>query len=430
LQALEASLGFFLKDRWPSSKWLFRRIHAKERTLLFISASLLTLCNPNGIEVWLYPIRLNHFFYQSGVSFSLGIFHAPSPSTYPLFFFALALLLLAFLPFRQIKKLSLLEWIGSLFFLILALRSNRFIFHFVIFVWPLCLYLYNIRISELNEQGEEPEKEISSQAKILWIKYGVIVKEGVGLFVLLLAFIIVQPRFDYPTIPTKFPIYATKFIQKEKIKGRIFNYQNYGGYLIWFLRHPVFWDGRNLLFAPIVKELQSIRSFGTFLDRYRLEILILNRGTYKQVKTALSSKKKTWGLVFWDDAAAVYLRRLPRFQDILLKHEYHFLKAFGEGLNLSQIAKSPKLLAKVNREFKRALLANPVNPIALYSRGVLAFLNGESVMAKTYLLRAVKIRPYYQLYKALAVIFYKEGNRSKAKEYMQKAQALKGERSQ
>ena len=99
---------------------------------------------------------------------------------------------------------------------------------------------------------------------------------------------------------------AARFVLAQGIRGRMFNHQNYGGYLLWRLQEPVFWDGRNDVFAPLVKEYVST-PFPELMDRYQVDWTLVTEHEWTP------DLQNGWGLVYWDDFRAVYLRRTPRF---------------------------------------------------------------------------------------------------------------------
>jgi len=103
-----------------------------------------------------------------------------------------------------------------------------------------------------------------------------------------------------------FPAGAADFLRAHGLLGRAFHHQNWGGYLGWRLGTPVFWDGRNDVFAPLVRELATI-PFARVAERYGVEVLILSPREIAQLAPELARGR--WGLVYADGRAAVFLSR-------------------------------------------------------------------------------------------------------------------------
>src|SRR4029079_4608901 len=80
-------------------------------------------------------------------------YSSPTLARYPAFFALVALSLLACLPLARLREAlmdprrpMLAQGLGLLFFLGMALRSNRFIFDFVVFALPFCAGLLGSRL--------------------------------------------------------------------------------------------------------------------------------------------------------------------------------------------------------------------------------------------------------------------------------------------
>jgi hypothetical protein len=53
------------------------------------------------------------------------------------------------------------------------------------------------------------------------------------------ALLVVEPRWRQPALAPSVPEPLARFMQHEKVAGRMFNYESAGGYLGWRLRQPV-----------------------------------------------------------------------------------------------------------------------------------------------------------------------------------------------
>lgn len=314
-----------------------------------------SLLNPNGIHVWLYPFKLNRFFYNSGIDFDLGIFAAPTPSSHPFFYVYLALCLAALARIGKIKaSVRWLEIFASIGFLILALRSNRFVFHFMIVSLPWCTRWL---LADAHEESPTSEQT----GRVQWL----------GIFAcIVLAWLVVQPKLWESKPLAHFPKSAAQFVQKHKLKGRIFQEQNEGGFYGWYLQRDVFWDGRNLLFAPIVREVLKAKSFSQLVEKHTFSVLLLNRRLYKKMRTWLKRHHRTWKLVFWDDQSLVYVRNTTQNPFWINKNTYRWVRPFESASRLKTFAHAPQHSKLYEKELLRASQVTPKAQLPHYLLGL------------------------------------------------------------
>jgi len=186
----------------------------------------------------------------------------------------------------------------------------------------------------------------------------------------------------------RYPVAACDFIEREGLRGRIFNAFFHGGYLLWR-----FWPDRDRL--PFMDIHQSgtradrdglafsageERAWQT-LDRSRnFEIIVYPR--YAENDMPFLDRRdadSTWALVFVDDAAAVYVRRAPRFARLAAARGYALLP--GGAARLATVQPMAVADTAVRRalaaELERAVAASPASSRARYLLGTLAALEGR-----------------------------------------------------
>ncbi|MCB9642032.1 MAG: hypothetical protein H6728_03075 [Myxococcales bacterium] len=393
-------------------------------SLLFL-AMFASLLNPNGIEVWLYPWKLNRFFYYSGIKFDLGIFAAPTPTEHPFFFLYLLLCLVCLFPFRQkLRSLHVFEILASGLFLILALRSNRFVFHFMMLSFPWCIRLLLSQRAEPKERdatvgslrGPERDDEL--------LRWSSLLASCSALAVVALVWLLSRPEFIVRSPLMHFPVETADFLKKNKIRGNMFQHQNEGGFYGWSLRQPIFWDGRNLLFSSLVREYLQVRDFSQLEKRYDIEILLVNFSMFREMKSWLRRHRERWSLVYWDDQSALYLKNLPKFEKLLQKYAYRHLRPFGDLPKLHAWAKRPKLAAKVREELERAVKIQPQAQLPYYLKGLFALYSNDLQLALHALLQAARIRPKRQVYLSLSYTLQRLQRSKEARYWLEKAQRV------
>jgi hypothetical protein len=331
--------------------------------LTLAAAAILSLVNPNGIEALFYPFRLSRILFASGIPWDLGHFEASSPAANSGLLILAVLLLAGLLPLRKVS-VQVAEIVAIATFVALLYRSPRFVFHAVILAVPVIYRLWADRKRSTLVAGAVMALALASTL-VSWATY--------------------RPRLLAEGVPEP----AARFIQKTGIRGRMFNHQNYGGYLLWSLKEPVFWDGRNDVFAPLVKEYVST-PFPDLMDRYRVDWALVTEHEWTP------DLQNGWGLVYWDDYCAIYLRRIPRFEPHLQGLELRVAPPFGGWPGMER---ADPVLARA--ELNRVLDANPESQRARYFRALLSAREGRIEEARRDLQDALAVRPNEQVSRLL-----------------------------
>jgi len=126
------------------------------------------------------------------------------------------------------------------------------------------------------------------------------------------------------------PDRAIRYLDENDVSGRMFHSYNMGGYLIWktWPRRQVFVDGRNVEYGPefTAEALHWTRpEVWTRLDgRWRFDYAVI--GNSAGYVAAVLDASPQWTLVFWDDAALVYLKRTPANSTLIRRDAYRLLK--------------------------------------------------------------------------------------------------------
>ncbi len=372
LFAMEAVLAAPVRRRWPALGSLFRTREPRPYLLTLAAASALSLVNPNGIETLLYPFRLSRLLFASGIPWELGHFEASSPAANAGLLILAVLLLGGLLPLRRVP-VSLAEIAGTATFVFLIYRSPRFVFHAAILAVPVIWRLWADRtpLSRAWIAGWATAGLTAAAALVAWT------------------------GFDARLLAPGLPEPAARFVLAQGIRGRVFNHQNNGGYLLWRLQQPIFWDGRNDVFATLAGEYVST-PFPDLMDRYGVDWALV---TEHEMDPDLQSPR--WGLVYWDDFRAIYLRRIPRFEPLLEKLELRLLPPFGGWPGMDALSRDPALAAAARTELDRVLAADPESQRALYFRAVVSLSQNHPQDAVRDLQTALKVRPNDQVSRLL-----------------------------
>ncbi len=342
---------------------------ARALSLTFLVGVLLSLCNPNGVRALLFPLVLHRILWGSGIAWDLGQFETRSAlQNLPLVLFA-ALLALALLRLRR--------WPGSaapwevcavLLYLGLAFWAPRFVPELTVVALPLV--------------ARGLSAAAPSHARLT---------AGLALGVaLVLASTAVASRPAWPprTVAATFPEGAVRFLRGASLQVRLFHNSNQGGFLLWSLAQPVFWDGRTDVFASLTREVTTI-PFPRVVERYGVDALLLGEREMRDLRVEVESER--WGLVYWDDVSALYLRRAGPLGARLGELELKIFRGLSDGSELPAIAGDPVRRAAARQELARLLAAQPENRRALYFAAVLELAGGDAVRARDLLRSALAL---------------------------------------
>ena len=146
-------------------------------------------------------------------------------------------------------------------------------------------------------------------------------------------------RFGFGMNEQELPVQALAFLQSSDIKGTVFNEYRWGGWLGWAAGMQVFQDGRTIdesLFREAAAVFGTAPGFERILDRYRVDVFFLRyprEATRSRAIFQWLDASPEWALVFWDDLALVYVKRIPRFQPVIDRFAYRHLFPFGKQMS-------------------------------------------------------------------------------------------------
>lgn len=234
-----------------------------------------------------------------------------------------------------------------------------------------------------------------------------------------------------------YPEEAVKFMAKYHPAGRMVNYREWGGFIIYtlFPGYRVFIDGRVPEAAgDVTCAYESIAEakpdFQSFLDKYKIDIIFANYVVFRRAAddpVQPVSFLPDWSLVYWDDTALIYLRNTPDNKELIARMKYEVMdpaslmnpfrnndadKAMAECERAVSTAPSERgylfwgylLLKKGDpqsalEKFKEGSKINPRSAKIYYNIGMTYMRMNRFKEAKENIAVAVKIDPRYELAK-------------------------------
>jgi len=169
------------------------------------------------------------------------------------------------------------------------------------------------------------------------------------------------------------PVGATDFIFREHITGNMFNSLALGGYLTWRLwpGTKIFIDGRNEVYAgETTRDYIAIRDaddgFEYLLtEKYKINYVVLKLIPASAVRPFAErlTGDMDFKLVYWDDAAVVFVKDVPDNKNIIDTFAYSVITPFRNPAGIS-----PGEYEVAQKELERAHVIAPASKtISLYA---------------------------------------------------------------
>ena len=227
---------------------------------------------------------------------------------------------------------------------------------------------------------------------------------------------------------------ACDFLDREKIRGRLFNNYDIGAYLI-YRGHSVFIDGRNADYGAAFTEKVLKAGYDSALwaeldTTYGFTVAVVDFigiGNPDLPYVQHLDRNPLWALVYCDDWTAVYLKRTPLNAPLIERWGYTVLTVSDLEYGLAALQKKgdPAALRAAEAELERLIKEAPH---AEKGRIVLAHLFLQAGQADSALRLAHEIlainRYSYNAYEILGMAFAAKGEWALAGEALEKSMAL------
>jgi len=371
--------AFLIDSAWRlRSQGIPHRELIKNKQLLlpllsFAGVVLASLINPHGFKALFYGLLRTESPFDNKEFQSLAAMMSQGIDLSIILFIAFTALLALFIVLRP-KDVRMYEWIVFLALLLLSLKFFRFRNFFIFLSVPtFCALLSRVKwLSHLHWR---------------WPAL-------IGLVFMLTAANTVHNnyfyRFGTGVHDGVFPVDAVEFIKGNEISGRMFNTYGIGGYLIWELwpEHKVFIDGREDVYLQSGVLPDYVRCFDSHSDwqklvaKYAIDYAVVRYPEKTpdrpdQSLDVLAFPRNEWGLVYFDDVAAVYIRRNGKNESVLREKEIRMVQPFQISSYLDEIIVDPEKLQAFIEEMGANIREHPSSFRAHFTLGMLAVKRGS-----------------------------------------------------
>lgn len=231
---------------------------------------------------------------------------------------------------------------------------------------------------------------------------------------------------------------AYDFIEREAVTGNMFNTYGIGGYLMYrgYPQRLVYLDGRNVDYGyaflqDTFKAGFDAAAWQKLEDRYQLTYALIDYDAINELDklpySAHLDSNPEWSLVFMDDRVAVYLKKLPQYQNIIEQRSYSLVRP--EALHRGQVISSAReeQLPDIEKELRRIIEGNPQGVKARLELAKLYLQSHRQNEASALLNEAVALQPYRaELWATRAAVAVQEERWEAAAHFYERAILLAG----
>jgi hypothetical protein len=294
----------------------FYRQKAKVLTVTFFICVLVSLINPYGLDMVLYPFQL---ISQKLIMDHMAEFQSPNFHHLLLLPFNYFLLLMILVIGILKKSLDVIEILLIIVFVNMALFSQRFIPLFCVVASPILVRNVEWMLRRLNSRFVDVFQKRSDDILLtdasakgyLWLVVGIVI----------ITLSVATNRIEHKFDESRKPVEAVNFLKKASLKGNMFNDDEFGDYIIYsaYPRYKVFIDSRVDMYG--VDQFRDYLTMVYFkpgwekiIEKYEIHWVILNSDS---ILSRYLKEREDWRLIYSDGVANIFLRRIGENQDIL-----------------------------------------------------------------------------------------------------------------
>jgi hypothetical protein len=206
-------------------------------------------------------------------------------------------------------------------------------------------------------------------------------------------------RFGFGFDERTHPLGAYRFIEANALPGEVWNEDAWGGSFLWHFwpRRRDFVDNRlevfdEAFFRKVYVPVRGAQAgWERTLDRYGVNTLLMQMTDKPIGIQGAAFRSPRWALVYWDDRAAVYVRRTPATEALVARHGYRVVNPNDLIASLSRPAALPAAVV----ELERAVAAAPRAARPLNALGVAYGMSRRYADASTMFERALAVDPNF-----------------------------------
>jgi hypothetical protein len=317
----------------------------KKRSLKYLLYSFLfslaaILINPNFISTYYYTFRHSQMDMLEQINEWKSPLRAAAIAGYNVkiyLFFLITGIAIIYYSVKKKNYFPLLIYVSVGFY---SLQAIRFITDFMLSAFAFWMIAVNFVISKykINKHLNKIAVKI---VLTVFLTFAIINIADNSLYIKYLGNYFRESGFG---VNEKFfPKAMFDFIQKEeinKIGEKPFNNLKIGGYFIWnFPESKNFIDSRNLndSIYTLYKNIDLKKpGFENLIDKLEIDYVMYSTPSLtvnateieRNIVSYLSTNNDKWKLIYWDDRSFLFVRNIPKFNNVISKFEYKYLSPY------------------------------------------------------------------------------------------------------
>lgn len=342
--------------------------------IIFAVSLLVMLINPNGFATYVYAYEHTKMKMLQTVNEWFSPFSERYGKGMPTTFYKVLLFLGVIVLIDAFKKKDVFRALLYIGFALYSVRAMRFTVDYVLILFIFIVLAINSFIISLKSQSVKDFIEKQPILKIALIALFVYTYNPILNNTLYLNFLQYYRVTGFAINSDFIPVQLFDFMKANNVQNigdRVLNHFGTGGFFIWnFPDKKNFIDSRNLNDDIFFKynDLMSKRpGFEKKLDEYGIDYAIylapdLVRMPEEMQSTIISyfSSSPNWKLIFWDDKSFLWVRNLPKFEELIKKYEYKYLTPYTYSYFRQQIERGIRDDKQtVKKEFDRKMTETP-----------------------------------------------------------------------
>ncbi len=384
-----------------------------------VSASV-TIINPYGIKGVIFPFTLLTRFHRENI-FAQTISELVSPFDLKItdqFPFFARLPLYSFRLFAVLSFLSL--WKAA------KKRKYEMIFLWLVFAIPALRVIRNIPLLIFTGvpviawamPAGSSLRSLMKRRRAVFIQYtllGIIAffVIGLGLRIYNDAYYVKSrrgDRFGWSWNDNQLPVHAAEFIKNKELNPPMLNHLNFGGYLMWSLKQPVFIDGRlevigEEFYEAYEKAMTIPAVFESCVEHYGIGWTIFPyRGMPKFLQYL--SNSEAWQLSYADGLAAIFHKAGEQIQKTT-----DITTVSPLAVNIGELPGGGKIPRDIGwKRWLSGLWKKHEFPNKDHNLGLFHLYRGELEQAAERFIRAIEESDgaFYEHYNNLGSVFYRQ----------------------
>lgn len=342
--------------------------------MIFAASVLVMLVNPNFYQTYIYAYEHTKMKLLETVNEWVSPFSSNYKDSFVSIIYKWLLYSGVLTLFYSIKKKDVFPALVYLFFSIYSVRAMRFTVDYVLIDFVFIALAVNWLISLIKSQNFQSYLRNSSVPNVVFSIILIYLCVLISKDELYLKYLQYYRVTGFGINSDFIPVQMFDFMKQNKVPeigDKIYNHFGTGGFFVWnFPDKKNFIDSRNLnddIFNKYNQILSKKAGFEQKIEEYGIDYAIYLAPDLvrmpQEMETSVISyfcKSNDWKLLFWDDKSFLWVKNIPKFQDLINKYSYKYINPYNILYQKNAIDKGVRDdMVNIKKEFDRTIAEQP-----------------------------------------------------------------------